>query len=208
MTDAPHAPDGLPRLSRGTHLGPEAGACFMEYVSLLAGEPWSDQPRCTHPVLAEVARVVNDSTTQAGRDRLVPLLPEVIGRTSQDPRTSPAMVDRLLTEAERLGLGGPVLRWHRQRARRRLERLDRVARRSRPRSRLSAVGDLAYQEGPAVRAVDAVAHAVCRLPDDRRDDALLRLLTSAIGTVPAGAGQERLSPGPARRPRREPTTPR
>src|SRR6478609_6669614 len=72
-------PDGLPVLSRGKHRSPRQGACFMEMASLLANEPWSDRPRCTHPLLAQLARLVNDHTSDAGRGRLVPMIPEVIG---------------------------------------------------------------------------------------------------------------------------------
>ncbi|CAN5220752.1 hypothetical protein BH24ACT10_BH24ACT10_02110 [soil metagenome] len=78
-------PDLLPVLSRGKHRNPRKGACFMELASFLAGERWSDHPSCTHPLLAEVARQVNDRTSEAGRSRLAPLIPDVIGLTTEDP---------------------------------------------------------------------------------------------------------------------------
>jgi hypothetical protein len=71
-------------LSPGKHRNPRTGACFMELVSLLAGEPWSDHPACTHPLLAAVARHVNDHTSDAGRQRLADLIPSVIGLTGDD----------------------------------------------------------------------------------------------------------------------------
>ena len=74
----------LPMLSRGKHRSPRKGACFMEFASLLAGERWSDHPACTHPLLAAVARHVNDHTSDAGRSRLVDLIPSVIGLTGED----------------------------------------------------------------------------------------------------------------------------
>jgi hypothetical protein len=73
------APDGIPILSRGKHRSPRRGACFMELASVLAGEPWSDRPRCTHPLLAHVARLVNDQTSDEGRRRLAPHIPSVVG---------------------------------------------------------------------------------------------------------------------------------
>lgn len=79
-------PDVLPILSRGKHRNPRRGACFMELASYLAGERWSDRPGCTHPLLASAARHVNDHTSDAGRPRLAPLIPSVIGLTSDDPR--------------------------------------------------------------------------------------------------------------------------
>jgi hypothetical protein len=74
----------LPVLSRGKHRSPRKGACFMEFASLLAGERWSDHPACTHPLLAAVARHVNDYTSDAGRARLADLIPSVIGLTGDD----------------------------------------------------------------------------------------------------------------------------
>ncbi len=79
----------VPVLSRGKHRNPRKGACFMEFASYLAGEPWSDHPACTHPLLAGVARDVNDCTTDAGRARLAPLIPSVIGLTPDDPHVVP-----------------------------------------------------------------------------------------------------------------------
>lgn len=79
-------PAAVPVLSRGKHRRPKKGACFMEFASLLAGERWSDHPACTHPLLASLARLVNDCTTDARRSRLAVLIPSVIGLTSDDPR--------------------------------------------------------------------------------------------------------------------------
>ncbi|WP_240645791.1 hypothetical protein [Georgenia sp. SYP-B2076] len=58
----------------------------MELASFLAGERWSDHPSCTHPLLAHLARLVNDFTSDAARPRLAPLIPSVIGLRSADPR--------------------------------------------------------------------------------------------------------------------------
>jgi hypothetical protein len=80
----PQSPALLPVLSRGKHRNPRKGACFMEFASLLAGERWSDHPACTHPLLAAAARHVNDYTSDAGRPRLVTLIPSVIGLTGHD----------------------------------------------------------------------------------------------------------------------------
>lgn len=79
-------PDAVPVLSPGRHRRPRQGACFMEFASYLAGETWSDHPRCTHPLVAFLARGVNDFTSDDGRQRLAPLIPAVIGLTGDDPR--------------------------------------------------------------------------------------------------------------------------
>src|SRR6476646_10206369 len=72
-------PEGVPVLSRGRHRSPRRGACFMEFASFLDGVRWSDHPSCNHPLVAQVARQVNDSLDDAGRQRLVPLIPSVGG---------------------------------------------------------------------------------------------------------------------------------
>jgi hypothetical protein len=77
-------PDQLPILSRGKHRNPRKGACFMEMASYLAGERWSDHPVCTHPLLATVARDVNDATSDEARARLAVLIPSVIGLAGDD----------------------------------------------------------------------------------------------------------------------------
>ena len=57
----------------------------MEFASLLAGERWSDHPDCTHPLLAAVARDVNDHIGDEARRQIAPLVPEVIGLNLCDP---------------------------------------------------------------------------------------------------------------------------
>lgn len=58
----------------------------MELASYLAGERWSDHPGCTHPLLATLARDVNDHVGPDARQRLAPLIPNVIGLSGDDPR--------------------------------------------------------------------------------------------------------------------------
>src|SRR5512144_1904496 len=82
-------PAHLPVLSRGKHRSPRKGACFMEFASYLAGERWSDHPACTHPLLAALARNVNDYTSDAARPRLAELVPAVIGLAGDDPHVDP-----------------------------------------------------------------------------------------------------------------------
>lgn len=81
-------PDLMPVLSAGKHRSPRRGACFMEMASYLAGERWSDHPHCTHPLVAALARMVNDGSTDAGRSQLGTLIPSVVGLTSDDPHVN------------------------------------------------------------------------------------------------------------------------
>jgi hypothetical protein len=56
----------------------------MELASALAGETWSDHPASVHPVLAAVARVVNDWVSEQDRASLEQLVPAMIGTATDD----------------------------------------------------------------------------------------------------------------------------
>ncbi|KAA1419942.1 hypothetical protein FE697_018795 [Mumia zhuanghuii] len=92
-------PELVPVLSPGKHRNPRKGACFMEFASYLAGERWSDQPACTHPLLAGLARLVNDNVSDVTRRSMVELVPRVVGLNSPDPRIHAAICIRTATIA-------------------------------------------------------------------------------------------------------------
>jgi len=71
--------DGMPTLSAGSHKPNSGKACVMEYVSLLSGESWSDQPACTHLLIAEAAKTVNDYLLDSDRHLLVPMIVRLFG---------------------------------------------------------------------------------------------------------------------------------
>ncbi len=75
----------LPSLARGRHPWSRRRGCLMEVASVLAGERWSDHPRCAHPVVAAAARRVNDLTSEHELHRLAPLAPLVLGSADPDP---------------------------------------------------------------------------------------------------------------------------
>jgi len=106
-TDVPQL---MPTLSAGRHRSPKRGACFMEFASFLAGERWSDHPRCTDPTLAALARAVNDTIGDAGRGDLVPEIPRVIGLRGDDARLG------LIVALRAAGCALPVSSMERQRA--------------------------------------------------------------------------------------------
>ena len=103
-------PDLMPVLSRGKHRTPRRGGCFMEVASFLAGEKWSDHPSCTHPLLAALARDVNDHVGDEHRRLIAPLIPDVIGLNGTDPRIYPwlgrevALAAMPVVSAERQGV--------------------------------------------------------------------------------------------------------
>jgi hypothetical protein len=89
-------PSMMPLLSRGRHRNPSSGACFMEYTALLAGEPFSDRPRCVDPKLAAILRGANDTLSDEDRSQLVSLLGRAIGLVVP-PEAGEERTGRLLT---------------------------------------------------------------------------------------------------------------
>ena len=79
-----HPGTDAPPLCREPTARPRRGACFMEFASYLAGERWSDHPACTDPVLAALARGVNDNLSDRRRDEIVHEIPRVIGLRGDD----------------------------------------------------------------------------------------------------------------------------
>jgi hypothetical protein len=80
----------------------------MEYVSVLAGQRFTDHPRCTHPALAGLARQVNDRIRDDEvRSRLALLAPALIGTRGGDPRLTPTISLACLRAAARAGAADP-----------------------------------------------------------------------------------------------------
>ena len=67
------------RLSRGAHRSPDEGACVMELVSMLAGEPFSDRPETACPVIGAVLRAFNDLADDERRQELLECAAAVVG---------------------------------------------------------------------------------------------------------------------------------
>jgi len=77
-------------LERGAHPTRSDGMCAMEMVSWLAGEPHSDEPQCTCPVMAAFVRACNDIMDDEQRNLyLRPLVPLLIN-TRATPRVERA----------------------------------------------------------------------------------------------------------------------
>jgi hypothetical protein len=97
------------RLSRGKHQSPEAGACVMELVSMLAGEPFSDRPHTACPVIGAFLRSYNDAVDDERRQDLYRCAAEVIGtRASADVER--ARMERCLRVLAELEAERPPLR--------------------------------------------------------------------------------------------------
>jgi hypothetical protein len=175
-----HVPSGLPILAKGRHRQPEDGACLMEYTSVLAGEAWSDSPPCTHPVLAAVARAVNDSVDDDTRQLLAGEAARLAQSQSRDPRVGPQLVLLCATRAKGCETEDMrVLRRIERRATRRLTSMNkRMEGRStlRPRPREPRVFDLRAREMYVPLSLATIAHA-------RPPGALLTLLRDCIWLV-------------------------
>ena len=167
--------------SRGAHLCEEDGACLMEIVSQSAGETWSDSPNCTHPLLAHVARLVNDATSDKARPRLVAYVPELALARGEGSSTYPQVVLACADVATRYRRTARLAYFERiARAQLRRQVVERSQlRRGAPRRMAQRL----YQRGPAYRSVEAAVTATEHLAPAERDEALSNLLMTALAIV-------------------------
>jgi len=170
-------PPGLPRLQAGSHLGPEDGACLMEYVSVLTGARFSDRPRCTDPTVAALARLVNDCCSDAGRPQLAVLAPVLAATPRSDAAATPAVVQAAVRAACTAVGATPTLRGHLRRAEQRLQTVTGTGRRAGLARRL----DWLYRRGPARRSLEVSVRALTELTEDQRDAVLVAMLAAALG---------------------------
>jgi hypothetical protein len=201
-----HPPELVPVLSRGKHRSPRRGACFMEMASYLAGERWSDHPACTHPLLAALARDVNDYTSDAGRGQLATLIPSVIGLTGDDPRIDARIslacaqialpvvaagrqqalaVSVLVGERVLASLDGRQDGWLTEPSRAALDRVPDAAQWARDFSRDIPITARDFRRRAAPCTVHTAAEGIAQACITRPDQMLRDLLTGAIGECAA-----------------------
>jgi hypothetical protein len=89
------------KLSRGRHSSPEHGACVMELASMLAGESFSDHPRCVSRPIASFLRGYNDLLDDQRRGDLYRYAAQTVG-TASSPAIEDARVRRLLAWGDEL----------------------------------------------------------------------------------------------------------
>jgi hypothetical protein len=177
-------PEGMPVLEAGAHRDAEAGSCLMEYVSVLAGERFTDRPRCTHPALSAVAWQVNDAVSSSARQQLATRAVALIGLGRE-----PAVEVRplVLATIARSGLAvDPGNRFF-PRLQRRLERRAAAGARRPGRGENGSGGRLStlLHVGPVNHACAhlLVAARVADLDADARDRMLVALLDDTIAAV-------------------------
>ncbi|MFH9060588.1 hypothetical protein ACH4GM_05100 [Streptomyces coeruleorubidus] len=176
-------PDGLPAPGRFAHLHPDDGACLMEAAALLAGDRFTDSPAGTHPVLAALARVVNDSVGDATRHALWPLAAELADARPADRAYAPRLVGTVVDEARVLRPASRRLARHGRACRRRGERLAHVRAGGLP----GRVADLLWWRGPGRRHLEHALGVLCAAPD--ADQRLVRLLRAAVAEARHGVGR-------------------
>lgn len=72
------------KLEESSHDGPEDGFCVMEAVAYMAGEPWSDKPKCASPAIAGFLRSWNDGMKDDERQALKQYIPRLINSRGSD----------------------------------------------------------------------------------------------------------------------------
>lgn len=185
--------DPLP-LDLGAHLSPETGSCLMEAVSVFAGEPWSDAPACTHPLVGHLARLVNDTSSPPGRSRLRSFVPSLAATSSADPTICPRLALACLDVAMRERRSVLMAHFWGAAARelaRESASIDHVRSEARPARLAAGLGQLRrrlYRRGPAPRAVEVAVAAVSHLPEGRRDRALAEMLERAVAITTSASG--------------------
>lgn len=82
------------KLSRGKHSSPEDGACVMELASMLAGEPFTDNPKSVCPTIGSFLRAYNDALDDDRRQDLYAYAAKVVG-SAGPPELRRARTERL-----------------------------------------------------------------------------------------------------------------
>jgi hypothetical protein len=182
----------------------------MELASFLAGERWSDDPAGTHPLLAALARDVNDYTSDAGRSRLAGLIPSVIALTGGDlhidarialmcaqmalPVVAAAQqkvmaVSVLACERVLAGLDGRPAGWLGEQSQQVLAHVPHAAQWARSFTRGVAISPTAFRRHSAPATVHAAVQGIALACVPQSDEMLYDLLTGAIGECTAWAGR-------------------
>jgi hypothetical protein len=154
------APAGVPLLGRGRHRDPADGACLMEATALFAGEQHTDHPDSVHPVLAALARLVNDAVSDVARAGLLRQAPRLVGTAAAGPDINAALVELCCRDAQAVTL--PI--WA-ARVRRDLRR---------------AQAGKSFTLKRAVRTVTVAAGSLALATLEDRDAVLLSLLAETI----------------------------
>ncbi len=169
----------------------------MEYASYLAGERWSDHPSCTDPVLAALARAVNDLVSDTRRQELLADVPRVIGLRG-------SASDTLRVAASAAASALPISNMHRQNAlavglRATLSALDEQRALGDPRAEAPEVrarAEAAFSLAPGATAwVERHPEFDARIPRGRHERAgleIVRIAACGVAEACVGDADDRL----------------
>jgi hypothetical protein len=170
------------RLTKGKHSSPQHGVCVMELASMLAGEPFTDQPSSVSRSLAAFLRMYNDTVDDRRRQDLYAYASTAVG-TASGERAERDRVERLDAWAEEM--------WERRPHRALLRRVTRRWTRNRHIDPESAARGAIKAIG---RITDARHARVLALVDElieigARNDRLLEALGLRAPRVRSSAGE-------------------
>jgi hypothetical protein len=167
-------PDGLPAPGRFAHLHPDDGACLMEAASLLATGRFTDSPAGTHPVLAGLARAVNDAASGTARRALWPLAADLADANPAYRAYGPLLVATVVDAARRVQPASRRLKRHSTACHQRACRLAYA----RPPETAARIADLLWWHGPGHRRLEHSLRVLLTAPD--ADQRLSQLLRDAV----------------------------
>lgn len=164
-------PDSLPVPGRFAHLHPDDGACLMEAAAVLSSGRFTDSPPGTHPALAALARVVNDSVGDDARRALWPLAADLADARPAGRDYAPLLVGAVVDAARLVRPASRRLARHGRACRARVARLADAP----PGGQAARIGDLLWWRGPGRRHLERALGVLCAAPDaDQRLSGLLR----------------------------------
>jgi hypothetical protein len=175
-------PDSLPVPGRFAHLHPEDGACLMEAAALLAPGRFTDSPAGTHPALAALARVVNDSVGDEARHALWPLAADLADARPAERDYAPLLVGAVVDAARLVRPASRRLARHGRACRGRAQKLAHAPAAG-PAARIT---DLLWWRGPGRRHLEQALGVLCGAPD--ADQRLSGLLREAVAQARGGTG--------------------
>ncbi|MGK5691940.1 hypothetical protein ACSNOJ_03330 [Streptomyces sp. URMC 128] len=161
----------------------------MESAALLAGGWFTDSPAGTHPALAALARVVNDSVGDATRHALWPLAAELADARPPDRAYTSLLVGSVVDAAGVLRPASRRLARQGRACRRRSEKLAHASGGGLP----GRAADLLWWRGPGRRYLEHALRVLCAAPD--ADQRLARLLRKAVAEARDRAAGDGLARG-------------
>jgi hypothetical protein len=169
---------------RFAHLHPDDGACLMEAAALLASGRFTDSPAGTHPALAALARVVNDSVGDEARHALWPLAADLADARPAERDYAPLLVGAVVDAARLVRPSSRRLARHGRACRGRAQKLAHApAPAAGPAARIT---DLLWWRGPGRRHLEQALGVLCGAPD--ADQRLSGVLREAVAQARDGMG--------------------